>query len=50
MSPRTRQLLSQALPPLVLGVLFLSAWQAWVVVRDVQPFVVPKPKIGRAHV
>jgi NitT/TauT family transport system permease protein len=42
-STRTRQLLSQALPPLVLGVLFLAAWQAWVVARDVQPFVIPKP-------
>lgn len=43
MSPRARQLLSQVLPPAVFGVLFLAAWQVWVVVRDVPPIVVPKP-------
>ncbi len=31
------------LPPIVLGVAFVIAWEAWVNVRDVQPFIVPKP-------
>ncbi|MFM7686837.1 MAG: ABC transporter permease [Actinomycetota bacterium] len=43
MSPRSRQLLSQVLPPAVFGLLFLVAWQTWVVVRDVPPIVIPKP-------
>jgi NitT/TauT family transport system permease protein len=40
---RARQLAGSLLPPLVLGVLFLGAWQWWVVAYDVQPFVIPKP-------
>lgn len=40
---RVRQLAGSLLPPLVLGVLFLGAWQWWVVAYDVQPFVIPKP-------
>ncbi|MEN9647125.1 MAG: hypothetical protein RL238_3794 [Actinomycetota bacterium] len=40
---RLRNLAATVLPPLVLGVLFLVAWQAWVVVSDVQPFVIPRP-------
>lgn len=43
MSARARQLLSQVLPPAVFGLLFLAAWQAWVVLRDVPPIVVPRP-------
>jgi NitT/TauT family transport system permease protein len=27
----------------VLGVLFLVAWQAWIIAGDVQPYVVPRP-------
>jgi NitT/TauT family transport system permease protein len=43
--------LAAALPPLVLGVLFLGAWQVWVVISDVQPFVIPRPTdIWRAFV
>lgn len=33
------------LPPLVLGALFVGAWQAWVVIADVQPYVIPRPSI-----
>ena len=40
---RARQLAGSVLPPLVLGVLFLAAWQWWVVTYDVQPFIIPKP-------
>jgi NitT/TauT family transport system permease protein len=40
---RVRNAAGVVLPPLVLGVLFLVAWQAWVVVSDVQPFVIPRP-------
>ena len=43
MSPRARHLVAVVLPPLVLGVLFLVAWQAWIIAGDVQPFVVPRP-------
>jgi NitT/TauT family transport system permease protein len=38
-----RAVAARVLPPLVLGVLFLAAWEAWVNVKDVQPFIVPKP-------
>lgn len=40
---RLRHLAAVALPPLVLGILFLVAWQAWIVIGDVQPFVIPRP-------
>ncbi len=40
---RLRSLAATVLPPVVLGLLFLVAWQAWIVVSDVQPFVVPRP-------
>lgn len=40
---RARQLIASVVPPLVFGVLFLGAWQWWVVTYDVQPFVIPKP-------
>jgi NitT/TauT family transport system permease protein len=48
---RIRNVAAVVLPPLVLGVLFLAAWQAWVIVSDVQPFVIPRPTdIWRAFV
>lgn len=48
---RVRHLLAVVLPPLVLGVLFLAAWQAWIIHSNVQPFVVPRPTdIWRAFV
>ena len=40
---RVRQLIGSVVPPLVLGVVFLGAWQWWAVAYDVQPFVIPKP-------
>jgi NitT/TauT family transport system permease protein len=40
---RLRQWAVTALPPIVFGLLFVGAWQAWVVLNDVQPFVIPKP-------
>lgn len=39
----SRNLVSVVLPPVVLGVGFLAAWQLWVVAYDVQPFVIPRP-------
>jgi NitT/TauT family transport system permease protein len=40
---RVRQLAAQVLPPVVMGVLFLAAWQTWINVSDVQPYVIPRP-------
>lgn len=40
---RTRNSLAIVLPPVVLGVLFVALWQAWVVINDVKPFVIPRP-------
>jgi NitT/TauT family transport system permease protein len=40
---RLRRALVAVVPPVVLGVLFLAAWQLWVEVYDVQPFIVPSP-------
>lgn len=40
---RTRELAAQVLPPLVVGVGFLVAWQVWIVSSDVQPYVIPRP-------
>ena len=31
------------LPPILFGVAFVVLWQAWVTIKDVQPFVIPKP-------
>ena len=31
------------LPPIVLGVGFIALWQAWVEIKDVKPFIIPKP-------
>jgi NitT/TauT family transport system permease protein len=38
-----RRLAGKVLPPLVLGVLFVLAWQTWINVSNVKPFVVPRP-------
>jgi NitT/TauT family transport system permease protein len=43
MNLRVRHLAVVVLPPLVLGLLFLVAWQAWIIAGDVQPYVVPRP-------
>lgn len=40
---RLKQSLGVVLPPVVLGVVFVALWQTWVEVKDVQPFVIPKP-------
>jgi NitT/TauT family transport system permease protein len=40
---RARDLAARVLPPLVLGVAFLFAWQGWINHSHVQPFVVPRP-------
>ncbi len=40
---RVRRQVGLALPPVALGVAFVAAWQAWVTVRDIQPFVIPAP-------
>lgn len=38
-----RRTAAKVLPPVLLGVLFLVAWQTWINVSDVKPFVVPRP-------
>lgn len=43
MSERTRTSLAVVLPPIVFGGLFVAAWQLWVELRDVKPFVIPAP-------
>jgi NitT/TauT family transport system permease protein len=40
---RARQGAEMLLPPVVFGVVFVALWQAWVTIRDVQPFIIPKP-------
>jgi NitT/TauT family transport system permease protein len=40
---RFRRLVGIVLPPVALGVVFVALWQWWVVAKDVQPFVIPKP-------
>jgi NitT/TauT family transport system permease protein len=40
---RLRSSLAVILPPIVLGVGFIALWQAWVEVKDVKPFIIPKP-------
>ncbi len=40
---RAREFAAQVLPPLVVGVGFLVAWQTWIIVSDVQPYVIPRP-------
>lgn len=42
-STRARQGAEMLLPPIVFGVVFVALWQAWVTIRDVQPFIIPKP-------
>lgn len=43
LNDRTRSSLALVLPPVVFGVAFLAMWQTWVEIKDVQPYVVPKP-------
>jgi NitT/TauT family transport system permease protein len=40
---RLRRAAIAAAPPAIVGALFLVAWELWVEVRDVQPFIVPRP-------
>ena len=40
---RTRRSAEMVLPPILFGVVFVVLWQTWVTIRDVQPFVIPKP-------
>jgi NitT/TauT family transport system permease protein len=45
MSPalRARSIASSLWPPVLFGVAFLGAWELFVDVRDIKPFVLPKP-------
>ena len=38
-----RRVAAKVLPPLILGVVFVLAWQTWINVSNVKPFVVPRP-------
>jgi len=40
---RVRSTASAVWPPVLAGALFLGAWQLWVKVYDIQPFVIPSP-------
>ena len=40
---RIRKSAATVLPPLLLGVAFVAAWQLWVVERNIKPFVIPAP-------
>src|SRR3954462_13558998 len=40
---RVRSSLAVIVPPIVLGVGFIALWQAWVQIKDVKPFIIPKP-------
>lgn len=40
---RLRNSLALVLPPVIFGIAFLALWQAWVEIKDVQPYVIPKP-------
>jgi NitT/TauT family transport system permease protein len=43
--------LAAVLPPIVFGILFLVAWELFVVVRDIKPYLLPKPSAiwGQFH-
>jgi NitT/TauT family transport system permease protein len=43
LSQRARNTLAIVLPPVVFLAAFLALWQAWVEIKDVQPYVIPKP-------
>jgi NitT/TauT family transport system permease protein len=43
MSGNLRRASGQLLPPVIFGLLFLTAWQTFVRVADVSPFVLPAP-------
>jgi NitT/TauT family transport system permease protein len=47
----TRSRLAAVLPPIVFGILFLVAWELFVVVRDIKPYLLPKPSAiwGQFH-
>lgn len=38
-----RRNLGVVAPPVIVGVLFVAAWQTWVKVRDIKPVVIPAP-------
>jgi NitT/TauT family transport system permease protein len=40
---RLRRAAALVLPPIVLGVGLVALWQWWVVAKDIQPFVIPRP-------
>ncbi|MEO8696306.1 MAG: ABC transporter permease subunit [Acidimicrobiales bacterium] len=43
--------LAAVLPPIVFGILFLAAWELFVVARDIKPYLLPKPSAiwGQFH-
>jgi len=45
MSSQTADRLKFIWPPVLIAVLFLSAWQLLVVVRDIQPYLLPAPSL-----
>ncbi len=42
-----RQRLAVVVPPVVLGVVLLVAWEQWVVQNDIEPYLMPKPSAIR---
>ena len=45
MSTQTAERMKFIWPPVLIAVLFLSAWQLLVVVRDIQPYLLPAPSL-----
>ena len=43
MTHRTRAGAAIVLPPIAFGAVFVALWQTWVTIRNVQPYVIPKP-------
>ncbi|CAN5501105.1 ABC transporter permease [soil metagenome] len=41
--------LAVVLPPVVLGIVLLVAWEQWVVLNDIKPYLMPKPSAIRTQ-
>ena len=46
-----REKLVAVLPPVVFGIIFLLAWELFVVLRDIKPYLLPRPSAiwGQFH-
>ena len=46
-----REKLVAVLPPIIFGIIFLLVWEMFVVVRDIKPYLLPRPSAiwGQFH-